>query len=342
VRGGVNRLAKIAVFAIVGIFLVPLAVWWFTIGEPRREFDRSYKWVREIGASVLGGHGVLSGVDFGDVKPEKLKITDLKRLSGFRELEHIRIARRTDGDAFVMALMQLRSGRLRSFSFFDVRLGESAFVAIGNIAPKACKDRYLALDFWRTPVPAAAFRRLRDAPCDITLGLREVALDYEEFAAMAELPRLRSLKLYQISRMRPSDVAQIRRMPLINLSLIEVPLGEELSELSGMLDLRSLSINGREFDDTAGRHLNSLPNLSRVELHDTQIGNATLSALGTLPKLTEVFIWNTRVTDEGLLALARAPMLRWVLANRTAITPEGVSRAQQIRPELKVRVERVR
>ncbi|HVX14886.1 MAG TPA: hypothetical protein VHC22_27095 [Pirellulales bacterium] len=58
--------------------------------------------------------------------------------------------------------------------------------------------------------------------------------------------------------------------------------------------------------DAGLRQLEGLPNLTSLDLQNTQIGDEGLATLKTMPKLAQVYIHGSRITAEGAAALQAA------------------------------------
>lgn len=58
--------------------------------------------------------------------------------------------------------------------------------------------------------------------------------------------------------------------------------------------------------DTGLQQLEGLPNLTSLDLQNTQVTDAGLAVLKTMPKLTQVYIHGSRITAEGAESLQAA------------------------------------
>lgn len=85
------------------------------------------------------------------------------------------------------------------------------------------------------------------------------------------------------SRATDSDLAVLRQFP--------------------MLDRVSLPPS---ITDAGLRHLEGLPNLTSLDVQNTQVTDEGLAVLKTLPKLAQVYIHGSRITPEGCDALQAA------------------------------------
>lgn len=139
-----------------------------------------------------------------------------------------------------------------------------------------------------------------------TLGLRGTRVTDAGIAILAGLPELRSLDL------RSTQVSGLglSRMPpyleALHLTSTHVT-GADLMSLPPMQDLRTLKLNFLQLDDAAIEALGVYPSLSHVELDGTALSDAGLRRLLQLnPNLTRIEMRNTQVSDDTVIELAAA------------------------------------
>lgn len=87
---------------------------------------------------------------------------------------------------------------------------------------------------------------------------------------------------------------------------------------------RALNLTG--WDRSDYRILATKPDVSILEMGNSDVTDETLDLLADLPKLQELTLNDSSVTDAGLAKLSRLPQLESLRIARTKVTPEGVRR----------------
>jgi internalin A len=125
--------------------------------------------------------------------------------------------------------------------------------------------------------PAAKSRFNGESDCHVVGGIRITDL------GLAKLTKLKKLQRLDVSG---SEIT---------------PAG--LKQLEGLNQLRSLSLwNCKALDDSAATGLAALPNLTKLDLSYTNVGDQALASLAALPRLKELYLTDTRVTLAGFEA----------------------------------------
>ena len=80
----------------------------------------------------------------------------------------------------------------------------------------------------------------------------------------------------------------------------------------------------------------TLPNLTRLHLQHTEVGDGGVALLAALQRLEYLNLYGTAVTDEGLVPLSSLKRLRALYVWETGVTPAGISRLQAALPRLTI------
>lgn len=113
----------------------------------------------------------------------------------------------------------------------------------------------------------------------------------------------------------------------LNLSRTQVK-GSGLAYLKG-LNLLDLSLHGNSIDDTAFAFLPDFPNLERLDVGGTQIGNASLARVLSFSKLQTLDLEGLPVTDEFVQKLSKLPLWKLNLSN-TPITDASIPHLEKM------------
>lgn len=150
--------------------------------------------------------------------------------------------------------------------------------------------------------------------------------------ALARMPRLRALWLYQVGRV---DLSPLRAVAgLEHLTVAWAPHLTDLAWLGGLPGLRALYL-----DDVPRLNLDTLPVLSRLEaIHigggmDTPVRIASLAPLTRTPAVRAVSLASVRVADGRLAPLAELGRLRYLSAPNV-FAPEESARLAVARPDV--------
>ena len=71
-------------------------------------------------------------------------------------------------------------------------------------------------------------------------------------------------------------------------------------------------------DDTAAPYLESLGNLTSLDLSNTAVGDETLARLAKLSGLRRLYVGETKVTQEGLAGVPQSASVERRVVERTA------------------------
>ena len=138
------------------------------------------------------------------------------------------------------------------------------------------------------------------------LELREQDLNDSTVEALAASPKLNTLEL----RDSPLTDAQFPRLPLEQLDELLINGTEVtsagLAPLQRAKVLTFLTLDGRQFDESAAKLVASLPSLQYLELVGTDVTDEDLLQLYGMTKLSAITLIRTSVTDEGVTALETA------------------------------------
>jgi Leucine-rich repeat (LRR) protein len=116
-----------------------------------------------------------------------------------------------------------------------------------------------------------------------------------------------------------AKLAPLEKLHRLDLSGSSVTAGG-LKTLTAFRDLRRLSLwNVKGIDDSAASTLQSLANLTSLDLSNTAVGDDTLRRLAKLPHLTRLYVGETNVTAEAMMAFKKQhPSIRVSDAKRPA------------------------
>lgn len=144
-----------------------------------------------------------------------------------------------------------------------------------------------------------------------------------------------------------TDAAAPRR-PVVEVALGGTQVTDaDLSHLTALTDLRTLSLFDTKVGDEGLRQLASLGHLQTLYLGRTQVTDAGLKRLAAaasgdepaslgLPELQTIGLSDTPVTDASIDLLSSLAALKSVNLRRTRITAGGVARLTRSRPSLVV------
>lgn len=158
---------------------------------------------------------------------------------------------------------------------------------------------------------------------------------------------------FLVNAVAAADPVDIKR--LFDQKVLLIPLGENVNYLSAdfinvgdslnrdifefllplkeqiaWVDLR----NKQSLDDDLVSFLKEFPSLNRLNLANTGITDAGLSALINLVDLKELNLYGTNISDEGLRVLSEVKSIKKVFLWKTKITEEGISFFQKNRPDV--------
>lgn len=153
----------------------------------------------------------------------------------------------------------------------------------------------------------------------------------EKMAAGDSLKTLRWI-WDELERSTPSGPSYAASHRPVRAMAPEPITDETLKNLWGAKTARRLDLTDTEVGDAGLIHLSSTQNLIVLNLTNTQVTDAGLVHLKALTKLEELWLDNTQVTDAGLVHLRRLKNLDGLLLNDTKVTDEGVEKLRQALP----------
>ena len=128
-----------------------------------------------------------------------------------------------------------------------------------------------------------------------------------------------------------------------DLAFTAVSLREKLDdEILGKLSpvaaaLTSLDLAGAAVSEAEViEQLSKMPNLLKLDLKETELGDAVLDAVANLEQLEFLNLFDTRVTDAGLMKLKPLGNLKKIFLGRTDVTAEGADELKNALPGLEV------
>lgn len=151
----------------------------------------------------------------------------------------------------------------------------------------------------------------------------------------------------------PADASSIAALKKINVSVVPLSSATHFLELNmvnapsfGDKDapllqkispqLMWLVLADTKITDAGLESLNSCANITRMNLKNTAITNASISLIGQFKKLEYLNIVGTKIDDAGLLTLTPAPTLKKIFCWRSDITTNGVMAFQQKYPNIEI------
>lgn len=97
-----------------------------------------------------------------------------------------------------------------------------------------------------------------------------------------------------------------------------------------------LNLDNQALSDQELEVLQQFPNLNRLRLNGTQVGQRTLAGLSQLPHLESLNLYNTEVGDEAFMHLERMKSLQRLYLWQTQVSPEAVATFAAQRPKVSV------
>jgi mono/diheme cytochrome c family protein len=151
----------------------------------------------------------------------------------------------------------------------------------------------------------------------------------------------------------PADAASIAALKKINVAVVPLATGTHFLELN-MVNAPSfgdkeapllqklapqvmwLVLADTKITDAGLQPLKSCANITRLNLKNTAITNASISLIGQFKKLEYLNIVGTKIDDAGLLNLTPAPTLKKIFCWQSDITPNGVMAFQKKYPNIEI------
>jgi hypothetical protein len=169
---------------------------------------------------------------------------------------------------------------------------------------------------------------------------------------LSDVPK-QSSGLAALDTIAPADKATIAALQKINAAVVPLANGTHFLELN-MVNTPSfgdkdapllqkiapqvmwLVLADTKITDAGLEALKSCTNITRLNLKNTGITNASISPIGEFKKLEYLNIVGTQINDEGLLALIPSASLKKIFCWQSGITANGVMAFQKKYPNIEV------
>lgn len=162
----------------------------------------------------------------------------------------------------------------------------------------------------------------------------------EVLSKLRSLPSVRIIHLGAACELTDADIAHLSGLPdLRDLTVDKSRLSDEgLKYLARLPNIEYLTLTGHRFTDEGLAHLRQTAHLKVLWLESdvNEITDAGLEALKGLKGLEVLDLSGSKVTDEGLVYLKAMPNLKEVRLRGTQITDAGWQKLQAAMPKLKV------
>ena len=136
------------------------------------------------------------------------------------------------------------------------------------------------------------------------------------------------------------DVDGTKEARVVKLDLARTKAtNDDLSLLTSLPELRSLSLSSTAVSDAGLKQVRSLAKLQSLRLAATQITDEGLLQIAALPTLQELDLAGTPITDAGLARLKSLTKLRQLYITSTRVTAKGVAEFQKALPSCQVQHE---
>jgi len=151
----------------------------------------------------------------------------------------------------------------------------------------------------------------------------------------------------------PADATGIAALKKINVAVVPLATGSHFLELN-MVNVPSfgdkdapllqkispqvmwLVLADTKITDAGLEPLKSCNNITRMNLKNTAITNASISLIGQFKKLEYLNIVGTKIDDAGLLALTPSTTLKKIFCWQSGITTNGVMAFQKKHPNIEI------
>lgn len=269
--------------------------------------------VRGPGLDYLKGS---RGLRFLGLSGTKLDNEGLERVAGFRQLEILKIDHtKVGGDehGYLKPLSSLKE--LRKLDLSRTAVTDSGLGYLSDLR----NLEYLSLA--DTSITGEGLRHLSNLRNLKELDLRKTEVGDAGLACLSGLTNLERLsagEMWATDGDFYDDAGEGERGRGIKL-LTDGGLGH----LSGMRNLRSLSLNRTEITGRGFSYLTELNNLRSLWLNECRLTDDGLAYIAGLEGLEEVAISGNRITNSGLTHLLSLPGLKRVVAIATMITKRG-------------------
>ena len=111
---------------------------------------------------------------------------------------------------------------------------------------------------------------------------------------------------------------------------------DKLAKLSGLANLRRLSLGKTGITNRGLVRLCRLDRLAHLDLQDTAIGDAALCHVSQLRRLQSLNLRCTAVSDAGLEYLAALKTLELLVLEGTHVTPQGIEKLHRSLPNARI------
>ena len=151
----------------------------------------------------------------------------------------------------------------------------------------------------------------------------------------------------------PADAASIAALKKINVAVVPLATGTHFLELN-MVNVPSfgdkdvpllqkiaqqvmwLVLADTKITDAGFESLKSCANITRLNLKNTAITNASISLIGQFKKLEYLNIVGTKIDDAGLLSMSPSATLKKIFCWQSGITANGVMVFQKKYPSIQI------
>lgn len=298
---------------LLGVAILAAALGWYVSARNRADRDDALvamlqdtgevwferwgpKWLDVIGADRLRRRVIGAKVDFWGGDPESRGLELLRRLQEMPQMQYLFI----DSFDFTPELARALGGfsRLRILSidgqYFDSEPGTAEALADALGRMRQLRELMLeGFDDGEEPITRQCLAALRKLPQLEYLYLFNADLDSESLAGLAQVPKLKTLRLSCVRR----DERSLGQPLLVRLPVLP--------------ELRSLDLEGySNIGDDDLDYLTRLPNLNSLCLDSTKVTTAGLAKLAALPSLEELTLGGDALSGAGLEKLLVLKHLR--------------------------------
>ncbi|QDT45260.1 Leucine Rich repeats (2 copies) [Gimesia alba] len=184
------------------------------------------------------------------------------------------------------------------------------------------------------------FDLLQSFPKLEQLYLESFAIDQNRAIAIAQLPKLKVLRLTDCQIEKSALASALHSTGLTHLNLADSKFHEaELEALNNgptKETLVGLGLSNCKITDQSASIISRLRNLETLVLDGTQITDQSLKILARLPKLKVLILDHTKVTDAGVAYLSSAPHLVELSLSNTSVSDAMLETLKQEIPALRV------
>jgi Leucine-rich repeat (LRR) protein len=156
-----------------------------------------------------------------------------------------------------------------------------------------------------------------------TLEAKGSEITDDGLSALANMPRLRKLRLSQFSQVTDAGLAVLARLPeLRELQLVSLPkiTDDGLRHLAELTKLEKLQINGCPINGSSWKNLQSKA-LVELDASSCQINDAALENLSGASELADLSLAQNKITGSGLSHLKGLPKLIRLRLSQNPLDP---------------------